>query len=188
MATTSSLPQNPPEPTPLLDWLRRSPVVWTLLGTAAATVLEVVRPTIFIPEPLSSYREFLLLTVVFALVASWLLQQKIQKRRKLALLLGGVCLLVLVFIRVFFVIQVSYRTAENPATMYFLVGTEVIDPDVEGLSDEDVIKYQGSTWSDLKQSWGTSFVIVAVIYTLASLIFLQALVFLVTSISTGKRR
>jgi hypothetical protein len=165
-----------------MKWLRQYSAVVAVLGATAAATLELLQPTILIPEPLTSIRSILPLIAVFGLIVSWKVRQWTESHSSWVYLIGGLAFFVLIFARLFFVREVNYTTPDE--TIYYLIGTEVVDPELRGLSDQEVINHQGETWSDLRQVWGRSFVAVAITYVTSMLIFIQSFLMLVTIMIT----
>jgi MFS superfamily sulfate permease-like transporter len=157
------------------QWLQRIPRTYELLCAAAAAVLGLFAPDILIPEPLSSYRSLASLMVVVAFVLTWAWRDWLRLHLRKVVTTTAVIFVVFAVLRILFVRPVHYEESP-PETKYFLIGTRVVDEDLVGASDEDVIKWNGGSWSDLRQAWGTSFVVVALAYSVSYLLLVQGLI------------
>jgi hypothetical protein len=180
--------QNAPEEAPtkgaapkeFLDWLRQAPVTFPLITAAVAATMGLFAPEALLPEPLQPFRSVVTLIVALAFLSTWTWRKWLLRRQKAVLTATAVILVLLSTQRLLFVRPVQF-TSPPPETKYFLIGTSLADPGLAGMTDEDIIKTVGQTWSDLRAAWGTSFVVVAVSYALTYVLLVNGVIMSVGS-------
>lgn len=168
-------------------WLRQIPITFGLFSGAAAALLGVFAPDRFIPEPLHSYRVFATVMVLVALVASWAAREWLVTHPfPIAGIAVGLFFALMLF-RLVFVREVQFL-GPPPESEFYVIGTQVVQRDLTGWNDEDVIKQVGGTWSGLRYAWGNGFVAAAIGYALLYSLFVQAFVMGIGAITLPKQR
>jgi hypothetical protein len=156
------------------QWLESIPVVYIALNAAIGVVVPLFAPERFLPEPLGYLRQIPPIVVAIGFLMTWTTRQSLRKHLPKITVVMCLGLVFWVVLLVLFV-----RGPINGNGDYVLVGyshEHWVAKAYPAWTDETIIRDNGWAWGDLQEVFGTSFVIVALSYTLSYVLLLLGVV------------
>lgn len=172
-------PASPSEPQSFWEWVNLLPRQLLLFAAGAGALVSALPPSM-LPEPLHAPRTLGIFVVGLVLPLAW--RQRAWLRPRLrgigSAALG--LLITLILLNQLYVKPVVYRSVEDGVaradTVWFITGSAVVDPALAGMTAEDLIRHAGGGWDEFRVLWGSSFVWVALTYTLLYLLVIAGFI------------